>query len=81
MPKHNHGGSTSTEYAYNTSAIYSTGGSTDFYVLTWNGSYVGNDNSYRNKTKHSHTINNAGDDEAHENMPPFATLYMWQRTA
>ena len=67
--------------AYNTSAIYAPGGSTNLYALNWNGSFVGNDNAYRNRTKHSHTINNAGEDEAHENMPPFATLYMWQRTA
>ena len=27
------------------------------------------------------SINKAGGDKPHQNMPPFATLYMWKRTA
>lgn len=33
--------------------------------------------------EHAHTvsINNAGGGQAHNNMPPYATYYCWERTA
>jgi microcystin-dependent protein len=56
LQKHNHGGATGGSTAYDTSDIYSTGGSTNFYAITWGGSKVGSDESYKSKTSHSHTI-------------------------
>src|SRR5699024_2892494 len=30
---------------------------------------------------HSVTVNSAGGSQAHNNMPPYVTVYMWRRTA
>ena len=80
LQAHNHGGSTSTDYAYNSTEIYTTGGSTNFNALTWAGSLVGADTTYRDKTLHSHTISTDGTGDS-GNLQPYITVYMWKRTA
>ena len=73
LQAHNHGGYTKTNIAYNTTGIYTTGGSSNFYVLNWGGSKVGNDSSYSDKTNHRHVINTDGTGDG-ENMPPYLVV-------
>lgn len=65
MASHNHGGSTSKNSAYNTTAIYEAGGDVDLYAINWNGKLIGNDASYKDRTDHSHTISSNGSDNNH----------------
>lgn len=76
MPKHAHNvvyGAVDSDAGVTIS--YSNSGSRVLNVESWawrnNGSGSGN-NVYAQST---------GDGNAHENMPPFKTLFMWQRVA
>lgn len=46
----------------------------------WGGTVVGTTNNSGNHT-HTITVNNTGDGNAHNNMQPYYTCYMWHRTA
>ena len=46
----------------------------------WGGTVVGTTNNSGNHT-HTITVNNTGDGNAHNNMQPYYTCYMWRRTA
>lgn len=70
MPSHNHNGSTGTSPAYNETAIYSSGGGSNFVVHTWGGAYIGGDPTYQNKTIHSHSIPSQGGGGSHNNVQP-----------
>lgn len=74
MPSHSHGGSTGGNYAYNTTDIYTSGGSTSFHAHTWNGAFVGGDNSYRDKTYHAHSITAEGGNGYHNNIQPYVVV-------
>lgn len=37
--------------------------------------------SYNGSHSHPVTVNNSGNGESHENMPPYVTYYCWERTA
>ena len=84
MPSHNHNAST------NTTGWHNHG------VQTWNTQGAGGNavSSYATATKtsyiyvdgngnhtHSITINNTGSNQAHNNMQPYLSCYMWKRTA
>lgn len=43
---------------------------------SWSGS-----TSYNGDHSHTVTVNNSGNGESHENMPPYVTYYCWERTA
>ena len=73
MQAHNHGGSTSTNYAYDTSRIYTSGGGENLYAINWGGNRVGSDNTYRERTNHSHTINTDGTGNS-GNLQPYIVL-------
>ena len=45
----------------------------------WGGTVVGTTNNSGNHT-HTITVNNTGDGNAHNNMQPYYTCYMWCRT-
>lgn len=45
----------------------------------WGGTVVGTTNNSGNHT-HTITVNNTGDGNAHNNMQPYYTCYMWRRT-
>lgn len=53
----------------------------------WNGIAFAASRSWSGSTSsngdHSHTVtvNNSGNGESHENMPPYVTYYCWERTA
>ena len=61
-------------------------GDSDFSNGTYN-SWWGPQNNATETTSnagnhtHSITVNNAGGNEAHLNMQPYITCYIWQRTA
>lgn len=85
MPSHNHSGSTNTtgNHAHildmtdeetGNDSNRPTVGHTRIAVGDYTTSYAGN---------HSHavTINSTGGNAAHNNMPPYLSVYMWKRTA
>lgn len=78
LQAHNHGGYTSQDPAYNTSQVYSAGGSTNFNALTWGGSLVGSDSQYRDKTIHRHTISTDGTGNS-GNLQPYEVFAIWKR--
>lgn len=73
LQAHNHGGSTGGNYAYDTTSIYTTGGSTNFYILNWNGSKVGNDGTFQSKTYHAHSIPTDGTGDS-GNLQPYLVV-------
>lgn len=81
MPSHNHGGSTSSNNAYNTTSVYGSSGSTNHVAQQWGGNYIGADSTYQSRTIHSHTISSQGGGSAHSIMNPYIVVYMWKRTA
>lgn len=47
-------------YAYDTNAIYGTGGGSNFVALNWAGNYIGDDGAYRQRTYHNHGVSDPG---------------------
>lgn len=80
LQAHNHGGATGGSTAYDTSDIYTTGGSTNFYAITWGGSKVGSDESYKSKTSHSHTIATDGTGNSGNLQPYLVVNYIIKAT-
>lgn len=78
LQAHNHGGRTSTNEAYNTSAAYSTGGNNNLVAINWGGAYIGDDASYRSRTLHSHTISTDGTGDS-GNLQPYQVFAIWKR--
>lgn len=67
MPSHNHAGKISARGAYLAFCNDCTGGSTG------TASY--------NSTGDTFTLTSNGGDQAHNNMPPYKAVYIWERTA
>lgn len=89
MPAHSHNGSTGGAGNHNHSidgriiAWYGPGGGN---VLQGAGNYFGSVGSYggqytSNSGDHTHTIVSNGGGQAHNNMPPYTTCFIWYRTA
>jgi len=89
LPTHSHTDDavniTGTFYAANRPEISPTGvfsftGATSDSSLT-GGGLTGDVKQYLFNSTHSHTINSAGSSATDANLPPYITVYMWQRTA
>lgn len=84
MPSHDHGGKTSTGGDH----LHNIGGR-DKYNLSGNGAAaLGYGSSvstlnYKTSTEgdHTHSVYAEGDGQAHSNLQPYITVYMWRRTA
>ena len=81
MPSHSHEATTNTtgEHTHNIKGAGATGaGSGSLYGIPNGGTYISS-----NAGNHSHVVavNNTGDGNAHNNMQPYYTCYMWRRTA
>lgn len=82
MPSHSHAASTNNTGAHTHGLPQNSG---------WDGSprFSGASEAAQRTVQtdsagnHSHTvtINNSGGGQAHNNMPPYLSVYMWQRTA
>lgn len=86
LKAHGHGMDHNHNHRHNLNKNFSTGsgGSTSAYITSSNRTtstqYTGYDStSSSKKTTDDNTASNAS--EAHENMPPYLTVYMWKRTA
>ena len=73
LQAHNHGGSTGSSEAYDTSQVYETGGSTNMVSINWGGRLVGSDAGYRSRTTHSHTITTDGTGNS-GNLQPYGVV-------
>lgn len=85
MPSHNHSGSTNTtgNHAHILDMTDDESGNdrnrpTVGYTRNAVGEYT---TSYAGNHSHSVTINSTGGNAAHNNMPPYLSVYMWKRTA
>ena len=86
LKAHGHGMDHNHNHRHNLNKDFSTGsgGSTSAYITSSNRKtstqYTGYDSTASSKkTTDNNTASNAS--EAHENMPPYLTVYMWKRTA
>ena len=89
MPAHSHNGSTGEAGKHNHSidgriiAWYGPGGGN---VLQGAGNYFGSVGSFGGQYtsevgNHTHTIASNGGGQAHNNLPPYTTCFIWYRTA
>lgn len=89
MPSHNHSGSTggAGDHYHNIDARiiawYGQGGGN---VLQGAGNYFGSVGTFGGQStstagNHTHTIASNGGGQAHNNLPPYTTCFIWYRTA
>ena len=67
MPSHNHAGKIYAKNAY--LAFYNDGTSGDRGTASYN------------STGDTFSLTSNGGNQAHNNMPPYKTVYIWERTA
>ena len=81
MPSHNHTGATSTDGSHN--HTYSKYSSVGHGIDGTYGSPESGTGTTSTNGSHSHSlnINSTGGSNAHNNLQPYITVYMWKRTA
>lgn len=84
MPSHKHEATTDTTGNHtHPIPLYTVQGGGQAGGPKYDPNHVINNGTSGISGNHSHivTVNNTGDDNAHNNMQPYYTCYMWRRTA
>lgn len=82
VPAHGHGHSISLSAAnaYADQQAFRPGGASNFWAHNYEGSFVGNDPTFSNRTSHVHTVNGGVTNHAgtaaaaHNNLPPYTAV-------
>lgn len=88
LPSHTHTASVSSNGSHNhkigtdKDAVYTTSGNCwSVHNSSSGASYINGYTNFSGDHTHTVTLSNTGNNSAHNNMPPYVAVYMWERIA